>query len=172
MSSAVEFYQKGPAVWSFAVIFIIWDCWTNSQFTLDLTHCDVTVMITKSYHHEANHVIRDWEVNKVSCHGRAHLTIAIWGYPAKRALSAMHKYGGLGPFGRIPSLSLLINSFWGWKLKEPPKLLVTSPPLPKLLGPASVQRPFLPRYWDSHNKSHETILSLLWDPYTSKTSSL
>ena len=26
------------------------------------------------------------------------------GYPAKRALSAMRKHGGLGPFGRIPSI--------------------------------------------------------------------
>ena len=26
------------------------------------------------------------------------------GYPAKRALSAMREHGGLGPFGRIPSL--------------------------------------------------------------------
>ena len=27
------------------------------------------------------------------------------GYPAKRALSAMRKYGGQGPFGRIPSIT-------------------------------------------------------------------
>ena len=27
------------------------------------------------------------------------------GYPAIRALSAMRKHGGLGPFGRIPSIS-------------------------------------------------------------------
>ena len=28
------------------------------------------------------------------------------GYPAKRALSAMRKHGGLGPFGRIPSICM------------------------------------------------------------------
>ena len=30
-----------------------------------------------------------------------------WGYPAKRALSAMHKHGGYDPFGRIPLIYLL-----------------------------------------------------------------
>ena len=31
------------------------------------------------------------------------------GYPAKRALSAMRKHGGEGPFGRIPSICLLLH---------------------------------------------------------------
>ena len=32
------------------------------------------------------------------------------GYPAKRALSAMRKHGGYGPFGRIPSIYVLPQS--------------------------------------------------------------
>ena len=31
-------------------------------------------------------------------------------YPAKRALSAMHKHDGWGPFGRIPSYSGMLSS--------------------------------------------------------------
>ena len=33
----------------------------------------------------------------------------IRGYPAKKALSAMRKHGGWGPFGRIPSNCLLLT---------------------------------------------------------------
>ena len=33
------------------------------------------------------------------------------GYPAKRALSAMRKHGGWGPFGRIPSICISIHLY-------------------------------------------------------------
>ena len=33
------------------------------------------------------------------------------GYPAKRALSAMHKHDGWGPFGRIPSTCVIYYIF-------------------------------------------------------------
>ena len=123
MSSAAEFYQKGPVVWSFAVIFIIWDCWTDSQFTLDLTHSDVTVMITKSYSHKANHVTRDWEVNNplVSCHRRAHFPVTIMLY--------VHVDQQL---------------FLCWKLKEPPKLLITIPLCGKSAGACVSIKTFFP----------------------------
>ena len=36
-------------------------------------------------------------------------SLLIRGYPAKRALSALRKHGGWGPFGRIPSLYSVFN---------------------------------------------------------------